>query len=358
MSLFGHLAFQFAVSPENLATEALAYVLRSPVARRAFTARVRGAGVPVPEDLSFRTQAAEGGAIPDMAGRAVDGEDVVLVEAKFWAGLTENQPRAYLECLPANRPSLLLFIVPVARLETLWPELRRLTLATHALEETRGEVGGFRASSLGDGRHLGICSWRALLGALRAELDAAGEYRLVGEVEQLRGLCDRMDAEAFQPVRPEDVAPTLPRRILQYAALAEDVAQRLAARGIADLNRANTAGSKGYYRRYLRIKGHGCSISLDYGAWATRAETPLWLLVKAANWTFSERAWSSLLPLSNEDPPRLFRHDDHAAVPLHLKMGAERGAVLDDLVEQVARVAEMLEWEPAAVGGPEPGPEG
>ena len=49
------------------------------------------------------------------------------MEAKFWAGLTENQPNAYLARLPLDeRPAVLLFVAPEARLETLWPELRRL----------------------------------------------------------------------------------------------------------------------------------------------------------------------------------------------------------------------------------------
>ena len=36
--------------------------------------------------------AVEDGARPDLARVDQDGEDRVLIEAKFWAGLTENQP--------------------------------------------------------------------------------------------------------------------------------------------------------------------------------------------------------------------------------------------------------------------------
>ena len=50
----------------------------------------------------------------------------MLIEAKFRAGLTDNQPMAYLKRLPANTPSALLFVAPAARLTTLWNELRRI----------------------------------------------------------------------------------------------------------------------------------------------------------------------------------------------------------------------------------------
>lgn len=342
MSLFGHLAFQFAVSPENLATEALAFILRSPTARRALLTRIRGAGVDVADDLHFRTQAADGGAIPDMAGRTREGADVLLIEAKFWAGLTDDQPSTYLERLPTDRVSLLLFVAPAARQETLWPELRRLAQSDYEVGEEKRDVGGFKIASLGRGRHLGICSWRVLLRALRADLEAASEYRLVGEIDQLDGLCERMDAEAFQPIRSEDTAPAIPRRIIQYTDLVDDVVRRMVDARLANTKGLTSASAKGYYSRYFNLVGHGCALSVDYGAWASLAETPLWLRVKDEDWKYSERVWESLSPLLSHDPPRLFRHDGHAVVPMYLTPGVERHAVLADVVAQVTQIADLL----------------
>ena len=67
----------------------------------------------------------EEGERPDLVGYDDEGIERVLIEAKFWAGLTENQPNAYLERSPDNSPSVLLFVAPEARLNTLWPELCR-----------------------------------------------------------------------------------------------------------------------------------------------------------------------------------------------------------------------------------------
>lgn len=89
--VFGHLTTMFASRPENVASEALAYILRtSPAAAAAFEYYLQVIA-PVPGALHFQTQfVAPSGATPDLAGLAADGTTAVLVEVKFWAGLTEN----------------------------------------------------------------------------------------------------------------------------------------------------------------------------------------------------------------------------------------------------------------------------
>ena len=48
----------------------------------------------------------------------------VLVENKFWAGLTETQPVGYLDQLPSDVSAALLFVVPHTRLHSVWAELK------------------------------------------------------------------------------------------------------------------------------------------------------------------------------------------------------------------------------------------
>ena len=129
-TVFGHLAFQFATHPENLATEALSFVLRtSPAASRAFTEFLRPIGLDCPGGLYFETQ--RGGleqSIPDMKCRDGKGQLRVIVENKFWAGLTENQPVTYIQELFHQLPvgvAALLFVVPKARLQLVWDEVVR-----------------------------------------------------------------------------------------------------------------------------------------------------------------------------------------------------------------------------------------
>jgi hypothetical protein len=112
IGLFGHLATQFATSPENLATESLNYILQSPTARRAMVTFLgQAAGVELDERYTFRTQV--GGtdaAVPDLVGFDSNGDQSLIIEAKFWAGLTDNQPVGYFNRLPAGNSGALVFL--------------------------------------------------------------------------------------------------------------------------------------------------------------------------------------------------------------------------------------------------------
>ena len=81
-------------------------------------------GLHLPPQLTFKTQASgEDSSIPDLAALDPEGREVLLIENKFWAGLTRNQPAAYLARLPQNQDGLLLFVVPQRRLHSVWPDL-------------------------------------------------------------------------------------------------------------------------------------------------------------------------------------------------------------------------------------------
>ena len=83
---------------ENVATEALAYILGySKPARNGMIKLLQGV-VPEMPELRFQTQQTEANSRPDMWGY-FENEPRVFIENKFWANLTENQPVAYIEIL-------------------------------------------------------------------------------------------------------------------------------------------------------------------------------------------------------------------------------------------------------------------
>jgi len=126
-TVFSHIVQRrLSHQSEDVATEALAFILNSSEpARRAFTDLLRRIKPDLP-DLYFRTQRTAGDARPDMWGLDESNTPHVFIENKFWAGLTENQPVEYLRRLPATpEPSVLLFTVPAARQTTVWSELER-----------------------------------------------------------------------------------------------------------------------------------------------------------------------------------------------------------------------------------------
>ena len=103
-------------------------------------------------------------ALPDLVGFDDQGKERVLNEAKFWAGLTDNQPNGYLDGLPSDSPSVLLFVASETRKDTLWAELRlRLT---PDLVDVSGR-DGLRSGRVGESnRYLVLTCWRSLLGQM------------------------------------------------------------------------------------------------------------------------------------------------------------------------------------------------
>ena len=117
------------------------------------------------DDLAFTAQRSnEDGSRPDLVGRAIDGREPIVIEAKFWAGLTGHQPVSYLGALPAG--GLLLFVAPAGRIDTLWTELlRRAGRGNETIEETTSWPDARKARV--SGRIMALVSWRKLLGQLR-----------------------------------------------------------------------------------------------------------------------------------------------------------------------------------------------
>jgi hypothetical protein len=123
--LFGHLASRFSTQRENLATEALTFILNRSVAMgETFRRLVGRTGIELPQLARFHSQAGdEQGNIPDLIGLDAMGAERLVVENKFWAGLTENQPVGDLDRLPAEGGAVLMFVVPSKRLSIVWAEL-------------------------------------------------------------------------------------------------------------------------------------------------------------------------------------------------------------------------------------------
>ena len=339
-NLLGHLALKLGTHQELWATEALHYILGSSLAaRQAFLEYVNEhTRVRLPEDLSFRTQeVATDGSIPDLVGVDEHNQIALVVEAKFWAGLTDNQPITYLKQLSPGLSRVLLFIVPTARLQTLWREiLDRCVLEKLPpdLVAGQGEVLVARVAE----RSLALVSWRALLAHVIYRLELKRELTAAADVQQLLGLCEQMDQTAFLPVRSEELAPQIGRRLVQYCDLVDELTERLKQEKIGSTQGLRATAKKNWYGRYIKVYGYWCLIKFDYSLWGTLHETPLWFRV----WN-DQDAHQRLHPLEMEIPRVMIHRGSEFLVPLQVPYGVERGAVFVSLLAQVKRVTRLLE---------------
>ena len=180
---------------------------------------LRVVGATLPGDLHFRTQAAGvNQAIPDLVGEDPQRRQRLIIEAKFWAGLTDAQPCAYLRRIEAQGDGTLAFVVPESRrADTVWQELVRRCAADGIPLAEAPTVAGARYTAVGFGGGLALVSWRALLANLLSELESAGEVLVASDLRQLQSLCAREEADAFLPLTSDELTGDAPRRVQQFS---------------------------------------------------------------------------------------------------------------------------------------------
>ena len=340
--LFGHLATRFGRSPEDLATEGLCYILNHQVAGNAFVAFVNARADASEQrkldtPLTFRTQEAteDGDGQPDMVAVSGNAKKQLLVESKFWAGLTANQPNGYLRDLEGTPGRVLLFLVPHPRREYIWPKIRK-----SAKEEFEVEAEDGYRLSLANGTRLLLYSWRDALNAVASAVQAEGGMRgLLEDIRQVQGLCERYSREGFVPLRGDELGQDVGKRVNQLTWLVRDLKNRLGDGWSKD---SNMATSRKRYTFKTQLHGFDVFVGIMYFWWAERGQSPIWLRIKARKAGRREDVLQALKPdfQAFADKPTTYPTD--VLLPLPLKLGVERDEVLDDLEKQLANIAERL----------------
>ena len=342
--LFGHLASRFSTHPENLATEAVAFIVDRSAAMREALRRLAGrTTIELPPLTSFRSQAGDGqGNIPDLVGVDATRAERLFIENKFWAGLTENQPAGYLDRLPTEGGAVLLFVVPSKRLPIVWSELKSSAMNRgRDLPHPEQLPGDFLFVRLTSSTALAATTWNAVLDALDDVAGRSGDASAPGDIAQLRSLCDVMDNEAFLPVRMEELTNLeVPRRLIGLADLIPALSQQAVDAGIAD--RTGLRETPGRYSsgRFLKIGPAGAWLGIDHKNWSRYGISPFWVIFNNTEWGRSPLVLDALKSWA---PPRLFEQDGRAMIPLTILPNVTRKIVLDDLLRQLKELHDGLQ---------------
>ena len=345
LTLLAQLSKMFGKHPELVATEALGHILAgSEPAREALRAFLQAYRLDIGRISAVETEkTGDERERPDLACSDHAGNEHLLIEAKFWAGLTDNQPVTYLKRLEDDRPSALLVVAPFLRFEELWSELTRRVAETDDIEWTNGgRDAEVRWASTGEHRLLMLASWRLLLSSLATRTNAAGDIRTTNDIHQLQGLADLQDSEAFLPLRPEQLGPEFPRLYGHLIRLVDDATDRAYETDWAAKLRMHRTWADGVLKQYMNLGGFNSWFGLRYDLWARYRETPLWFGFQDSIFPEHEKdILSKLAPLRRTDPPKIIEAE--RVIPITLLTGAEYSAVLDDVVNQLRDIADLLQ---------------
>jgi hypothetical protein len=335
-TVLAHVLAPFS-QKENLATEALAFIAnKSPTAREAIRRRLSELVGDVPTIARIVTQLAVGEeSRPDLVLLGEAGETIGFIEAKFWAALTAAQPVEYIRRLAAQG-GVLVMLAPDQRLPTLRAEvIERCRQADLQLDIGAKTLGAANT-------RIGFLAWSTLLAALR---DAVAEDSArASDVRQLAGLCDRFEHEGFIPLIREDIDDLeVPRRFMMLAGLVNDVIDTAAASGIVSLKGMRAVAQSygpGRYFAFPRLMGW---LGLNHSAWGRWGRSPLWMWFWTPEPDRARQLITALRPWMTAEPPLAFTADDGSPqVPLVLRTGVEKDALVDDALRQLRAIDELV----------------
>ena len=352
ISLLAHLAYKFSGQTETTATEALGYILsRSAAARNALRDTIRTGGVDIGPIARVQTEVEiNKGARVDLIGFDAMDAERALIEVKFWAGLTENQPNTYLERLLQNtEPSALLFVAPESRMVTLWAELRRLANDGGFTLGLETPAAGLHSAVINVGSHcLMLTSWRAMLDSMASRAGVDGDSSAERGIIELNGLCEQEDSDAFLPLRTDELGPQFARRMPQFIKLTEDARQdkRVSPFVTKTFPPASSLNSHGRYLTLL--KRVPVWFGVRYDLWAKRGDTPLWLVIRRERKGFP---WAAdfnevkgcLEPLINRNPS-ILDDPEGLLIPFFLPTGVEREEALESVVVLLEEICISIGW--------------
>jgi hypothetical protein len=345
-TLLSHLYSKIEGSPEDLATESLLYIINNSVkAKEVFISYIYNlinSIEPQPE-LYFKTQ--QSGidlTRPDMVSVNKRQEEVIIIESKFWAGLTENQPIAYLKRLADSNyqgKKILLFICPDKRIVSLWSELqRKCNEEYNFLDDKYSEDYYLNISS---DLAITITSWNKIINVVKQELIVNNLDVLLSDINQLNGLCSRMDEEAFLPLKEQDLGVDIPKRIYGYYTLIDKICDKLKYKANVSTAGLKSNGFYGGYRKYMMINDFSVSLEFNLKYWIEKAETPIWIGIKDSEWNYIHELKDKLMNIKSINIEQIFVDDfGFTFIPVFLPLRVSQNIIVDEIINFINKIFE------------------
>ncbi len=348
-TVFSHIIQErLSQESENVATSALSFILASSEAARNGMMKLLRGVVPEMPRLWFRTQQTEDNNRPDMWGNDDEAKPHVFVENKFWAGLTDKQPVSYLRILAKQtHPTILLVVVPEAREQTVWGELkRRVEEAGISATELEATAGIVRSITTGDGPILALTSWTKLLSVLDHEV--SDDKSAKSDLLQLKALCEAVESTAFTPFSSEQISDQqTPRLVLQLTSLVQEATSLAFNEGALTKGKrlvpSSDSARSGIYASVLADHRCGLWFGVHFGLWKQYGRSPLWGFFTTSNWGRAGEVRALLEPwAAKKDVFVASESNGYFVIAFDVLPGKEKDQVVRGIVNRFKEIGGVL----------------
>ncbi len=336
-SLLAHLYTHIRGSQEDVATLSLQYIIsQSPELCRGFNNLI---GNKLRTDISsvikYSCQSiGQNQERPDMSGREASGQELVLCEAKFYAGLTDNQPLAYLKRLKEEDGKGLVFICPQARIISLWSKLQELCADEDIKEVSQDCINV-------NGISMAIISWAEVIYELQ-RIASALVPEALSDLSQLDGYCKEMDMNAFIPFTAEELGAITARKQNRYRDVIIKTTDIIHADKKYKTTKATRGSYNGGFEYKMDIEGYRVHVAYDENMWVTTEskECPFWLLIRTKDGEQDDRIMSMLDKLPEIDTDNSVWANTYIA--LEPKVNVPLDEVAEDLKEKICYYISLI----------------
>ena len=343
-SLLGQFYNRIKGSQEDIASESLTYILKKSIKSRQTINKIVNLNTGLNfTDLSYKTQNV-GAKLerPDISGINESGKETLIIEAKFWASLTSNQPNEYLNRLGEN--SALIFLVPTLRIRAIYEEV--LNRITEKYSNIETDIENRKIKIKQTNKFIVIKSWNEVLNAIKSELLQENNQSLISDIDQIIGFCETIDNNSFQPITDTDLSPSIPKKINSYYDIVDKVVDEIKNR----INKASTKGlqktpQKYGYRRYFSIENFGMGMGLKMDLWSEYADTPFWISIVETKkgWTSTEKFKRNCETIAINLNHKFVEINNEIFFSLKPKLDETEDVVINDMAIQIELIYREIE---------------
>ena len=346
-SLLGQFFTSIKGSQEDIASKSIAYILeKSNSARNIINSIIKNKTDLDFNNVKYLTQSiGKNKERPDISGIDDKGIEKIIIEAKFWASLTFNQPVEYLRRLKEN--TVLIFICPKLRKFSLFDELTvKLNEADILFTKNNNTI------VTTENKYIFIIDWMYILETMKQALLENNEINYASDVDQIIGFCEIVDNNTFLPIKDEDLSPSIARRINSYYDLIDKIYDKL----VIEINARikynekskgtlKSTGQRFGYSKYFYIEKYCITLELHFIFWKTIADTPFWLTIRE-DWEKpqSMEFKNKLKIVSNKSNIRIYENNinDLLCFALKPKLNEMEDIVITNIVNQIIGIMKEI----------------
>ncbi len=317
MQVLSFIASRFISEYENVANAAIAHLLNGYQQARDSLKQILNIKE-IPQYFELEVSTEENGR-PDVTGFDIHGNKSVIIEGKFWANLTSNQPNNYLKELKSD--GKILFLAPSKRIEALKNEI------TKRVEKEKTDK-------------IIIISWDNFLSIIAEENKKNFDSKLESDLIQIKELCNKMDIEGMPPLSYSDLDAVNGRLYSNFVDVIDECNLILKKNKNYNFKGYKITSTKYGYGFYFRYNKLGCFLSFDTNNWYKRKSfTPIWIRIKKV----SGKKWVDDPIIRNlilqYDADNAFKNE----YSIQLKPGMDKAEVIKSILNRVDSLLKFLD---------------